>query len=648
MAPHTITLEALPTEIRTSRRCVIWRREPTATGGTTKVPYVATDPLRKASSTDAETWRSFADAQAAVEDGKGDGPGFVLGDGYVGVDIDHCVDADGTLDADAQAVVDLLQSYTEFSPSATGIHILVRGALPAGRRKKGRYEIYDGGRYFTLTGAQVPGTPTTIRTCEDPLLTDLHTRLFGAATLSLLAAPVPSPPTAHDSDEALLSRMFSATNGGAIRALWNGDVSRYASRSEADLALAGYFAYWTNRDAALMDRWFRQSALFRPKWDTKRGSDTYGTRTIATAIAGCAEGYHAQNDVDNIIVDAPATPENVPFAERFPAFCTRLGGCTRHADIIPGLIQGLIPRVGLVMIHGQPRALKTWTLQEICRASSTGTAALGLERFAIAEPRQTWYITEEDPEVETRDRFQCLSTGRPETPLSDTLHISIQKAIAFDDLTWQRRMIEYANDERIALTIVDPIRASSEAVDQGPRELRPLAAFLRTYMRKTGSGLGLGHHDVKPLAGKADDRAKPQRASGGGIFSIADAPIHAELVGETGGQAMLTPAFYKFAVAPAPFLVTLTADDAKHPTWVRLTGENTTAAAASDLVLHQKIRDYLREHPGTSGSKVAAAIHANKAQTLAALDCLFVAGEADSFQRGQARLWSMVSKASVP
>lgn len=643
MALHTIALEALPTEIRTSSRCVIWRHESTATGGTTKVPYVATDPLRKASSTDPKTWRSFADAQAAVEDGKGDGPGFALGDGYVGVDIDHCVDADGTLDADAQAIVTLVQSYTERSPSGTGIHILVRGALPAGRRKKGRYEIYDGGRYFTLTGAHVSGTPTTIRACDDMVLMDLHTRLF----FSVPPAAAPPPPGASSLalDADLLARMFAATNGSAIRALWNGDVSRYASRSEADLAFAAHCAFWTNRDAALMDRWFRQSGLFRPKWDTRRGPDTYGSRTIATAIAGCAHGYEPQTDADDIVVDTPPTTaaEPVPFAERFPAFCLRLRERTRLPDIVPGLI----PRVGLVMIHGQPRALKTWTLQEICRASSTGTAAFGLERFAVAEPRQTWYISEEDPEIETRDRFQCLSIGRPEAPLSDALHVSIQKAIAFDDPKWQRQMIEYALDEQIAFTVVDPIRASSDAVDQGPRELKPLAAFLRTYMRQTGSGLGLVHHDVKPLASKADDRAKPQRASGGGIFSIADAPIHAERIGDTDGRALLSPAFYKFAVAPEPFLITLSADDPKHPTWVRLTGENTTATASAELALHQKIRDYLREHPGTSGSKVAVAIRANKAQTLAALDCLFVAGEADSFQRGQARLWSMVSKASV-
>jgi hypothetical protein len=343
------------------------------------------------------------------------------------------------------------------------------------------------------------------------------------------------------------------------------------------------------------------------------------------------------DDADPADTTAGAPPDPAPWVERFPAFCLRLRDRVLPPDVVPGLI----PSVGLVMAHGQPRSLKTWVAQELARATSTGTAAFGLARFAVPAPRQTWYVTEEDPEVEIRNRFTCLYAGT-QTSEPEALHVSVQKAIAIDDPAWQRRMITYAQDAQIAFTIIDPVRSSSEAVDQGPRELKPLAAFLRTFMRETGSALLLIHHDVKPLAGKSDDRARPQRASGGGIFSIADAPIHTELIGAS--QTMLTPAFYKFAIAPAPCLVTLSADDPKRPTWVRLTGEDTTATTATELVLLAKIRDYLRDHPGTSGSKVATGIHANKAQTLAALELLFAAGEADCYQRGQARLWSLIAK----
>jgi len=302
-----------------------------------------------------------------------------------------------------------------------------------------------------------------------------------------------------------------------------------------------------------------------------------------------------------------------------------------------------VPGVGMTMVHGQPRSLKTWTLDEAGLAAACGDAAFGLERFRVAEPIATWKITEEDPQLAVRDRFRCLLAGRGLTTAPDTFHLSVQRSIALDDPAWQSRMIDYGRTNKIRVTIVDPIRASSGAVDQGPREIRPLAAFLRLYMRETGSVLVLGHHDTKPIAGKPDERAKPQRASGGGIFSIADAPIHAELVGP-GSRVILTPSHYKFSTAPDPFVIVLEADDPKRPTWIRVRGEHTTAAIASEVALHERILEYLRAHPGTSGSAVAKGIHVSKADALNALDALRLGKLVDYYKRGQAQLWSVLSK----
>ena len=330
-------------------------------------------------------------------------------------------------------------------------------------------------------------------------------------------------------------------------------------------------------------------------------------------------------------------------AERLPAFMARLRDRQRPPDIIPELVAGL----GITMIHGQPRALKTWTIDEMALAASCGHAAFRLERFLVPAPVETWSITEEDPELDVRDRFGCLLAGRGITRIPDTLHVSVQRSIFLDDPGWQTRTILYAQKHQIRLTFIDPIRASSLAVDQGPREIRPLANFLRLYMRETGSALVLGHHDTKPIAGKPDERAKPQRASGGGIFSIADSPIHAELVGP-GSRTILTPSHYKFSTAPDPFVIVLEADDPKRPTWVRIRGESTTAAIASEVALHERVLEYLRAHPGTSGSAVAKGIHVSKADTLNALDALRLGGLADYYKRGQAQLWSVLSAESEP
>ena len=67
--------------------------------------------------------------------------------------------ATGEIEGWAQEIIEELNSYTEISPSGTGVHILVRGELPAGRNRKGRFEAYDQGRYFTITGEHLSAHP---------------------------------------------------------------------------------------------------------------------------------------------------------------------------------------------------------------------------------------------------------------------------------------------------------------------------------------------------------------------------------------------------------------------------------------------------------------------------------------------------------
>ena len=76
-------------------------------------------------------------------------------------------------------------------------------------------------------------------------------------------------------------------NGEKFQDLWEGRWQQYRwfpSQSEADMALCSMLAYWTDSDADQIDRLFRQSALYRPKWDEPRGATTYGQLTIQKAL----------------------------------------------------------------------------------------------------------------------------------------------------------------------------------------------------------------------------------------------------------------------------------------------------------------------------------------------------------------------------
>jgi hypothetical protein len=303
-----IDVRRLPPEIVMSTRAVVWNVQRRSGDKPTKVPYVPDRPEERAAVDDPATWGTFADAVAAVEDGKADGVGVVLGEGLSGVDLDRCRNSEtGEIQESAMGIVRQLDSYTEISPSGTGLHVLLHGTLPPGRRRKGRVEMYEEGRYFTITGQHLEGTPTTIevRTRELALL---HGRIFGIDSQNENGhQPYVQHPVNLD-EVALIRRAKAAKNGSTFSALWAGDTRQYdGDDSAADLALCNLLAFWTGCDASRIDRLFRQSALKRDKWDSRRGSQTYGEITIAKAIAGCTKTYETLDVTATVDAEVGAT-----------------------------------------------------------------------------------------------------------------------------------------------------------------------------------------------------------------------------------------------------------------------------------------------------------------------------------------------------
>jgi len=132
---------------------------------TEKVPMVPWDP-RRASSTDPDTWRHYDEAVAAFhahpERYAGVGRVITDGDAYVGIDLDNVRDpVSRELSPGARSILESLDSYSEVSPSGTGVKVWVKANLNRSHVKPG-IEIYRRGRYFTVTGQFLPQFPLTI------------------------------------------------------------------------------------------------------------------------------------------------------------------------------------------------------------------------------------------------------------------------------------------------------------------------------------------------------------------------------------------------------------------------------------------------------------------------------------------------------
>jgi len=291
----------VPAELKALPQWVCWKYEWNGKKWSKEPVNARTGKL--ACSNKPATWSTFEVAVAAWKrsHGRYAGVGIVLtkGDKYCGIDLDGCIDENGTIAPAAQAIIDLLASYTELSPSGRGVRIFVLASKLAEARCRSKaiagvkeVEVYECGRYLTMTGAHLAGTPMTVEERQAelgqllPMLWPPTTRIT-AETL-----PTPKPQPIALSDDAIIEKAKSAANGAKFKRLLDGDTSDYGGDdSRADLALCGLLAFWFQGDASKIDVQFRLSGLMRPKWDELRGAQTYGQRTIATALEGRTEYY---------------------------------------------------------------------------------------------------------------------------------------------------------------------------------------------------------------------------------------------------------------------------------------------------------------------------------------------------------------------
>jgi len=148
----------IPHELRNHDAWALWKYRADSQGRISKPPYQPDGT--KAEASQPETWSSFDEVYTLYKRGDWDGVSFCVNPrwGVVGIDLDHVSEHK----REANAIVRVLNSYTERSPGGDGLRIFVKGALPYGRRRKDWVEAYVTRRFLTVTGQHVDGTPKTI------------------------------------------------------------------------------------------------------------------------------------------------------------------------------------------------------------------------------------------------------------------------------------------------------------------------------------------------------------------------------------------------------------------------------------------------------------------------------------------------------
>lgn len=293
-----VIAENIPLALREGKRFVAWRSEPRpGQPKPAKMPYspIMDNPKEGASSTNPAHWTTFENAEKYAEAAGLDGVmrAFDPSDELVGIDFDNCRDPEtGELTDEATTRIARADTYTEISPSGTGVKMWVKApALPPFGRKRGDVEMYCSGRFFTLTGHHLAGTPAVVGYRPDFVLA-LHREVFGDAPDVTAAADAdpdrPIPALQIGDEDVLRLASESPHNGEKFRRLWSGDTSGYAvdgndGESEAEGALCELLAYYGGPDRERIERlWLRSGLGQREK--VQRAD--YRKRTIDLALRG--------------------------------------------------------------------------------------------------------------------------------------------------------------------------------------------------------------------------------------------------------------------------------------------------------------------------------------------------------------------------
>ena len=303
-----MSYDKIPQELKDLEQWVCWKGIINEKGKISKIP-INPKTGGGAMSNNPATWSDFQTALKAAETLKLQGVGFVFDEGYFGVDLDNATDEL------KQEFITKLQSYTEISVSGNGIHIICRGKLPDGSRRKGKIEMYDTRRFFVMTGNAIGDFPIRDGT---EAIKELHTKYVVDKEPTKYMVNLQQTRTELTDDE-VIRKASNSKNGNLFTLLLQGNWEglSYQSQSEADMAFCNMLAFWTGKNKTQMDRIVRMSGLYREKWDNKHGKATYGEMTLDNAIAKTLNTYDPNRDSKEVNYNATTGEVNIQSTDKY-------------------------------------------------------------------------------------------------------------------------------------------------------------------------------------------------------------------------------------------------------------------------------------------------------------------------------------------
>jgi hypothetical protein len=310
-------------------------------------------------------------------------------------------------------------------------------------------------------------------------------------------------PPDYDREE----RLKKAMKDEKFKRLYGGDWTGYSSQSEADQAFCNLLAFWLENDAERMDRVFRLSELYRPKWDAQRGSKTYGELTISKALEGNPVTFSDQHssaheDFKKITAFKPYSLGIVEAGE-----FVKITLPERKNIIAPWLKES---SYGLLVA---PRgAGKTWFAASIVDALTRGGS---FGPWATENAVNALYCESEMAAQDVQQRFQTLN---PSNGRRSRLYIYSEgyaslvgaKRGNLLDSDWREFMEGYLIEKNIGLWVVDNLSSLSPGIDENSKRDWDVINQWFIALRFAGVASILIHHtgksgDQRGTSGREDN-----------------------------------------------------------------------------------------------------------------------------------------------
>lgn len=275
---------SVPAAMRERAQWLLWRFERyEGDKKPRKVPYWVSGRKRsgvQGGKDDRAELVGFEIALTHLARGRYDGLGFAFlpGDGLIGIDIDGAIDGEtGEVSPRCQAIIDACASYTEFSPSGRGVHIICAGETETFKDNSIGLEVFCGRQFFTVTGRPWPGAPAQVAGLDDKTLRRLRSTVRQArARKPAASTPAAAPPAETGAD---LQRKLEGALDRLSPDMGHDDWVMVGMALKHALGEAGFrlWDYWSGKGA----KYPGSEALAR-KWTSFHGASAAGSVTEAT------------------------------------------------------------------------------------------------------------------------------------------------------------------------------------------------------------------------------------------------------------------------------------------------------------------------------------------------------------------------------